>query len=158
MNPKQLKARFPYMFAGENIGFSFYRGWFPLFAKLCEDIDALLGDDKRGFHWVQLKEKFGSVRFYWQMTGHAQQLQVTVFSESGVAELSKHHRDSTLGGQIEALVREATVATRSRCIVCGEAATLDQSDSYVLVLCQHHTAQHRLGALDMAWFSEEELP
>jgi hypothetical protein len=155
--PRQLKERFPYMFAGQNIGFSFYRGWLALFENLCQDIDALLGQDKRGFHWVQLKEKFGSARFYWDMKGYANKLHVSVISEKGVLELGPHHPDSNSpAGQIEALVRAATAATRSRCIVCGEAATLDQSDSYVLVLCEAHARQRRLGKLDRPWFSDEE--
>ena len=41
-NPKQLKARFPYQFAGKNIGLSISRGWSPLFEKLFSDIDHLL--------------------------------------------------------------------------------------------------------------------
>jgi hypothetical protein len=84
--PKQLKDRFADMFAGQNIGFSFYRGWFALFENLSHDIDALLGQDKRGFHWVQLKEKFGSARFYWAMKGYANKLHLSVISEKGVLE------------------------------------------------------------------------
>lgn len=157
MNPKQLKARFPYMFSGENIGFSFVRGWFPLFAKLCEDIDALLGEDKRGFHWVQIKEKWGFARFYWEMPDVPARLHVSVVTDSGVAEYGPSHAQGSLADRIAALVREATVATRTRCIVCGEAATLDQSHSYVLVVCQHHAEQRRLGKLDRQWFSEDEV-
>jgi hypothetical protein len=59
--PKQLEARFPYMFAGQNIGFSFYRGWFALFENLCQDIDALLGQGKRGFRWVGIKNGLGEL-------------------------------------------------------------------------------------------------
>ena len=53
MTPKQLKARFPYMFAGENIGISIARGWMPGFQILCERLDALLGENKQNFHWIQ---------------------------------------------------------------------------------------------------------
>jgi hypothetical protein len=157
-NPKQLKARFPYMFDGENIGFSFARGWFPLFCKLCEDIDTLLGEYKRGFHWVQVKEKFGYARFYWEMPDYPKRLRISVVTETGVAEYGPSHAEGSLAEQIEALVREATAATRTRCIVCGEAATLDQSDSsYVLVVCKGHANQRRLGNLDPQWFNEEEV-
>lgn len=60
--PKELQARFPYMFEGDNIGIDIARGWMLGFQKLCEQIDELLGADKRGFHWTQCKEKFGSAR------------------------------------------------------------------------------------------------
>lgn len=157
MNPKQLKTRFPYMFAGENIGFSFFRGWFPLFSKLCEDIDALLGEDKGGFHWVQLKEKFGYARFYWEMPGYPKRLHVSAIAENRVIEFASLHPEDSLASRIDDLVREATTATRSRCIVCGEAAPLDQSESHVLVLCKRPTRQRRGRKLDPPWFSDEEM-
>ena len=53
ITPKQLQQRFAYMFEGGNIGISIPKGWMPEFAKLCEQIDELLGDDKDGFHWRQ---------------------------------------------------------------------------------------------------------
>ena len=39
-----LAKRFPYMFAKKNLGIAFYRGWQPIFAGLCVDIDHLLGE------------------------------------------------------------------------------------------------------------------
>lgn len=62
--PIDLIASFPYQFAGENIGIEFYRGWMDLFSRLCFAIDEALGDDKRGFHWSQVKEKWGAMRAY----------------------------------------------------------------------------------------------
>jgi len=58
-NPEQLISALPYQFAGD-IGIEFYRGWMGIFSRLCFAIDEALGDDKRGFHWTQVKEKFGS--------------------------------------------------------------------------------------------------
>jgi hypothetical protein len=156
MNPKQLKARFPCMFEGENIGFSFARGWQPVFEKLCEDVDALLGEDKRGFHWTQVKEKFGYARFYWSMKGQALRLHLSVDTAAGVDEFAPRPVDG-LTSQIDALVREATATTQSRCIVCGHAGAPDIYASYVLVLCEHHAKQHRLGQLDPPWFHDEEV-
>ena len=70
--PRELKARFPYMFrTADPFAFEFPKAWFPAFVKLCEEIDALLGDKKRGFCWLQTKEKFGSARYYWKMTGRS---------------------------------------------------------------------------------------
>ncbi|MEO5658571.1 MAG: hypothetical protein ABIQ90_02075 [Polaromonas sp.] len=65
--PKQLKVRFPYMFAGKNSGISVSRGHVPIIEKLSADIDALLGEDKQKFHWTQCKEKFGAARWYWAL-------------------------------------------------------------------------------------------
>ncbi len=142
MNPKHLKARYPYMFSSENIGLSFHRGWFPVFARLCQDIDALLGADKRGFHWTQLKEKF------------AGPATVTSLRMSDLAELGT--AQPPLARRIDELVRAAEVATRSLCIVCGQPATLNHDQPWILVLCGHHAGQRRLGKLEPDWFPDEE--
>jgi hypothetical protein len=42
------------------------KGWMPLFAQLCADVDQALGADTYGFYWSQIKEKFGSARFYYR--------------------------------------------------------------------------------------------
>ncbi|MFZ4479088.1 MAG: HAD domain-containing protein [Rhodoferax sp.] len=62
--PNQLNRRYPYMFSGENVGISIPRGWTAIFEALCIDIDQTLGTDKRGFHFTQCKERFGSARWY----------------------------------------------------------------------------------------------
>ena len=51
------------------------------FAKLCEQIDELLGHGKYGFHWRQCREKFGSARWYWKIKGERKQaLQIDIIS------------------------------------------------------------------------------
>jgi hypothetical protein len=162
MNPKHLKARYRYMFNGENIGLSFHSGWFALFAQLCDDIDALLGQDKRGFHWVQLKEKFGSARYYWEMDQHEPNLRLDLIGPNAVTSLTMSDlqepgaAEPSLARCIDELVHAAEIATRSKCIVCGRPATLNQDQPWILVLCAHHAKQRRLGKLEPAWFPEEE--
>lgn len=154
------------MFAGENIGLSFCRGWFPLFTQLCEEIDALLGPDKRGFHWVQLKEKFGSARFYWEMDGHRPAPMIDLISATQVTTVVRGAKGSSpaeAGGSqpsiprcIDNLVQRTTLATRSLCIVCGQPGKPNQDELWILVLCDAHAMQRRQGELESAWFDKEE--
>ncbi|NPC59345.1 hypothetical protein [Caenimonas soli] len=154
------------MFAGENIGLSFCRGWFPLFTQLCEEIDALLGPDKRGFHWVQLKEKFGSARFNWEMNGHrpapminlisGTQVTMVVRRSSGSSPAEADGSQPSIPRRIDNLVQQATLATRSLCIVCGKPGIPNQEEPWILVLCDEHAIQHRQGELESAWFDKEE--
>jgi hypothetical protein len=51
-NTPHHQERYPYMFARKNMGIFIPTGWRPIFEKLCEDIDALLGQDKRGFQFM----------------------------------------------------------------------------------------------------------
>ncbi len=115
-----LSKRFPYMFNGRNIGLSVGDGWMEVFAKLCEDIDTLLGDDKRGFHWVQLKEKFGSARFYYE-----------------------HDPDGgdEVFGQIADLVGVAMGKTHTMCMQCGQPGKEDAKYGWVLTLCEEHATE-----------------
>lgn len=147
---KRLHARFPYMYEGENIGLSISRGWMLMFAKLCEDIDALLGADKQGFHWIQIKEKFGSARFYWSMEGGRQAVRVNEIDKLGdvTTLVERHLEDSsnpTLQEQISALVDAASDKTQHMCIVCGQPGKGHSDRDYVLILCDEHIRQREAG-------------
>ncbi len=118
--PAELKARYPYQFNNpKSLGVSFARGWFKGFAKLCAEIDEILGDDKRGFVWAQVKEKFGSARFHFDIVGRAR-------------------KNAKIAQQIQDLVLKAGNRTARQCIVCGGAGKMRTEDGYVLCLCDAH--------------------
>ena len=158
--PNQLAQRFPYQFTGNHLGLSIPKGWFDGFAQLCEDIDQVLGLDKRGFYWRQLKEKFGASRWYFCMAGQGD---VRVdFQGNGRATslVAPAHDNANEANQIRtkirALVARAEGETHHQCIVCGEQATLDRSSAYVLVLCSEHVRQRAAGTMESPWFEEDE--
>jgi len=118
--PHRITDRFPYQFEGKNIGLSIARGWVDLFAKLCEDIDAVLGDTKRGFEWSQVKEKFGASRFYYRLNATT---------------------DKSIADQIETLVNAAEAKTMKMCLVCSLPAKGASYGGYYAVLCPDHAKQ-----------------
>lgn len=120
--PAELKARYPYQFNNpKSLGISFARGWFKGFAELCAEIDALLGDDKRGFVWAQVKEKFGSARFHFDIVGRTS-------------------KNAKIARQIQELVFLAANRTAEQCIVCGAPGEMRHEGGYVLCLCDAHRA------------------
>lgn len=120
--PRALKLRYPYMFQGEHIGHSFHRGWFRPFAETCMDIDSLLGADKRGFHWTQLKEKFGSASWYFRMDKYPGE------------------EEEALRKRVFERIMKGSSETTKKCIICGAPGTIDDGDGwYLLALCSHHT-------------------
>lgn len=158
--PKQLYDRLPYMFAGKNLGISIPKGWFLLFAKLCQDIDDVLGADKRNFHWAQVKEKFGAARWYFSMQNmHATVAVNEIDSDGVVTSLFRTPvRDvESISSQVSRLVDAAEALTHSTCIVCGEPGKHDSHGGYILVLCAKH-ARQRIGggSLPQFWFDEED--
>ena len=62
-SPQALRDRFAYMFRYGYGEFYFARGWLQILFSASQKIDAVLGDDKRGFHWIQLAEKLGAKGF-----------------------------------------------------------------------------------------------
>jgi hypothetical protein len=52
----RLIARYPYMFSGDHIGWTLFRGWTPVLEAACERIDELLPSNKLAFRWVELSE------------------------------------------------------------------------------------------------------
>jgi hypothetical protein len=163
--PKSLKARFPYQFEGKNIGISTARGWFPIFEKLCADIDLLLGEDKRSFHWTQVKEKWGSGRAYFAVDKADGPLYVDFQGPEGVisfvSETSGNQRDATTSELMKAigsLVNAAMDKTCETCAVCGAPGMIDQTDGFLLVLCPEHIAQRKKDSatMDSAWFGYDE--
>jgi hypothetical protein len=121
MTSDQLKVEYPYMFAGPNIGLDMYDGWTQILAQACGEIDAILGENKRRFHFSQNKEKYGSARYYYN-------------SESlGSEELQR----------IQTLLDQAELATETACMLCGRPATIEKHGGWFLCLCTAHADEHR---------------
>lgn len=163
--PKELQTRFPYMFGGKHLGIGIAKGWFQSFETLCQDIDALLGEDKRGFHWIQVKEKFGAARFYWELGAYRGPFRVDIQTPQGVLSYEQYppgqERDEytvELMQQISTLVQTAETGTRTLCAACGEPGNLDNTDRCLLTLCTPHAAQRKKiprPDLDL-WFEPED--
>jgi len=148
------------MFSMKNMGIVIPTGWQPIFERLCEDIDALLGRDKRGFHFIQCKEKFGSARWYWGMSKVRQRVRVDILDGDGSA-MSLGRPDQrktpvTLGAQIGQLVGDAEARTLHACIVCGEPSQADTFEGYILQVCAVHKKMRRRGTLPSFWPDEDD--
>lgn len=155
--PQQLFDLYPYMFAEPNIGISIARGWLPIFQKLCQDVDTLLGADKHGFHFIQCKEKLGSARWYWTMSYIYPVMRIDL-SKTWADGMSLNGQGmdvtppASIREQIGALIDAATAKTKHSCIVCGAPGAGDPQGGWFLVLCDVHARQRRLGKLPTPWF------
>ncbi|WP_138517180.1 hypothetical protein [Rhodoferax bucti] len=162
-NPNELKARFPYMFDEANLGISIARGWFPMFAKLCEDIDELLGSDKKNFRWIQAKEKFGVARWHYRIDGLSPSIKVRLVDHSSVVTVLRDSSEEKPAAKVQELVAELIASaenkTHTTCIVCGDAGHPDSHTGYVLVLCAQHAHQRKNEgnqSMRALWFNDDE--
>lgn len=62
-----VAIRFPYMFANPLDQMVISKTWSAAFRLTCLEIDAFLGEDKRGFHWRQLSIEDGRSLWYWAL-------------------------------------------------------------------------------------------
>jgi hypothetical protein len=156
-SPLELTAFYPYQFGGQNAEFTFYRGWFRRFASLCAEIDQILGQDKRGFEWTQVKEKFGSARFYWRMNRH-RPVFIALLSPQGFSSTVRPPLAKTAAGrvalQVNEAVQRAAAATESMCICCGQSGSL-RGGGWLQVLCDSHAKLGR--RIPRCWLEFDEV-
>jgi hypothetical protein len=87
------------------------RGWYPIVTAL----DRKLADLDQGYRVLQVKEKFGTLRFYW------------VPDEANLSP--------TVGEQGQALARAAEVLSARTCEECGGVGSLVERRGWLRTLC-----------------------
>lgn len=147
--PRQLMEMYPYQFAQPMISREFHKGWFAIFANLCADVDAMLGDERQGFRWVQLKEKLGSARWYCRI--ELQDKRARAENQEWNAE-----EERLMRGVLE-LIQAATGKASRACIACGKPATLNSETGWLVVLCTLHSEERRSPErLERMWLEMDE--
>jgi hypothetical protein len=125
----ELIAAYPYMFEGEALGLALHRGWLPTFANLCHDVDELLGEDKRSFWWIELKEMSSAAR--WCAHYDLKDLK----EDGSLMPVEPNLSAATIDG----LINVAQDETSTLCIVCGGPAKVASHGGWNLCLCQGHS-------------------
>lgn len=138
--PIDLKALYPYQFAESPLGVAFTRGWLPLMIQLCTDVDVALGQNKRGFHWREVKEKFGSLRAVFRLS-------------DGTFE-----SEPELVRSLFALTNATERASETVCTACGQPGLIDSQSGYLLTLCSTHRSHLVVGIPVAIWYDVEEDP
>jgi hypothetical protein len=91
-------------------GFEVGGGWFPLIAKLSEDIQKILDSDPElNIQVVQVKEKYGGLRFY---------------------------AHGSTGREIDALIDNAEEESENICENCGKPAVPQKSKGWIKTRCE----------------------
>jgi hypothetical protein len=135
-----FNARFNYMFEGPHIGLIFYAGWLPDFALTCEKIDALLGEDKRDFHFVQAREKFGAARYYYSVGGEARKIldEILDVLSASQCRTAAQKRDPVVE-EIDRLIDAAQQESGVTCMICGAPGEIIPSPQWLRCVCKKHT-------------------
>lgn len=63
----RLWFRYRYMFSNCRPRMEMNKGCFVLFKNLCQEIDEVLGEDKRGFEWTTIADEEGTPVWHWRL-------------------------------------------------------------------------------------------
>ena len=124
-------------------------GWYSIVDQLCTDIESELGPELcRDFKTLQIKEKFGTLRFYWRL-GSEGDLHVDIFIPTGTlkssvskAKASRARNADDINqarARVRTLVDAACEASATVCERCGASGALCRSRTgWLQTLCDQH--------------------
>jgi len=101
-------------------------GWMPLVDTLADKIAEIDIDNKVRF--VQIKEKFGGLRFYTQFVN---------------LNIKENAKDKELWDAVCKLISEAETQSYITCEVCGQMGKLRNKFRWMKTLCDDHTEEYR---------------
>ena len=128
-------------------------GWYALIDKLCNDLEAVLGPDGcTSLEVLQIKEKFGTLRFYYSL-GEREDLHIDIMSPTGRQHIVSGSSSTTSTSDDEAfdaanarvreLVNATCEASESICEACGNSGQLRNLGGWMTTLCDVHLAERQ---------------
>jgi hypothetical protein len=183
---QDLRSRYPYMF--ERVipyGLSIEPGWLSIIEGVCQQIDSTLDGAqarKANFSWIQIKEKFGTLRMHWSRAyripesypGHARPRDSSIHFERLVSlQFDEGASDADIDAVVAVITGACLIpedATRQiRQIIdiaCNEAARtcqfcgapgrhLTPEDGCVITACDKHATRDAIIAFRRQEQAEE---
>lgn len=134
-----LVARFPRLFKGQppRVWSDLPPGWTELADRLFVDLDAMLDNDAAmRFKIIQIKEKFASLRVYWQL-GKEQTLVMDLHGPGSVQRIDTVPAKPTVFfDQLKARVQQAVAEAATTCQRCGNGSASTNASGWIVTLCE----------------------
>ena len=140
-NVRRLVAAHPLLFRGKvpRVSSQLSEGWYGLVDKLCGDIEAVLGlEDCSKFTCHQIKEKLGTLRFYWSFQGSEDLAVDVIDTHHGISKIVLPVGHSIQHDRIRSLVDAATLASEYLCEACGRSGQLICRSGWLVTRCDRH--------------------
>ena len=137
----RLVAAHPEMFRGAPPAIFSYLmpGWYDLVDKLCSDIEAVLGTQNlKRFQCLQIKEKFGTLRFYWRYKAAGRPRVDALVADRFVSFEAPPNKTAKLGQTLQLLVEAACDASEVICETCGQPGRLLCTKGWLITRCATH--------------------
>lgn len=114
--------------AKASIGHDIPNGWLDLIEKLVLDLEALPGGER--LRCMQVKEKFGTLRFY--LEGSAPRVDLIYSRQRVVTTKRTRTTEPSAASQLVAAAEQASAAI---CLSCGEPGTVVDTGGWWRALC-----------------------
>lgn len=138
---KALSRRYPYLFGATPLGISIAPGWLAIVARLCARIDAVLDPaEKSRVRIVQIKEKLGGLRVYWDSRPTPPGTDESDTAVPGRGERAASVAARSLYDRLAPPVRAAEKASYAACLFCGAPGRLRHDRPWILTLCDRHSS------------------
>jgi len=147
---EQLVVKYPRLFRGRPPAIASWvpPGWSAVVDELLGGIDALLTDGQADAVAVeQIKEKYGTLRFYFAINGRGD-VDVDLLGSDGVTRLVVEARIDEQKfpmDAVRALVAAAADKSMLVCQTCGGAGRQRNVGGWVVTLCDVHAAERAQG-------------
>lgn len=141
----RLVAAHPQIFRGTPPAIFSYLmpGWYDIVDKLCSDIEAVLGTQNlKRFQCLQIKEKFGTLRFYWRYKAAGRPRVDAMSADRFMSFEAPPNKTAKLGQTLQVLVEAACDASETVCETCGQPGKLLCTNSLLMTRCQAHAEVH----------------
>lgn len=116
----------------KNVSLGIGDGWFSILDNLCKDILPLVSEN---FKVAQIKEKFGGLRFYYDLEDY-HHLDICYTSHVSFDDIRQ---------KINVIVAKAEADSFETCEICGDPASLDKSRFWIKSLCEFHKLERENG-------------
>ncbi|MEJ8814781.1 hypothetical protein WKW77_27165 [Variovorax ureilyticus] len=136
--PVSARSRFPAMFSGPHAGITLYRGWNPILAAACREIQQAVEFRGLGFRWVRIEEEDGVAALFYALGERSRFVIDLANSSRRAVVLNTHARADDLVRYIDCVVLDAERLSAEACMVCGAHSRRRNYFGRDLPLCDRH--------------------
>ncbi len=115
-------------------------GWHALVDELCSAIELLMAPEPERIEVTEIKEKFGSLRFYCSVEGAADMF-IDLHTEEGLKTLVQKADGPAVMENVRTLVMEAYRRSVRTCQECGAPGLRAVRGGWVSTLCERHVTE-----------------
>ena len=130
----QLKQQFPNQFPHHDVQYSWPVGWQHLVQRACETLHRHHPESR----WVQIKEKFGGLRLYFE----GGPMRADIHDRNGLISLPVWGEEPRHAADCYALMALIETESQSTCGCCSAPGDLAKVAGYFITLCTDCAQRH----------------